>query len=786
MRRLSALRSVRGIHVQSSSALKSEAFLFIDSVFPIRLGRWDLRYCIGLLRGRYLLNKINSRLESVNSHGFHVLSLEPYYKDGGVFVRFQYLKDDSNHALDDILAQTRHVFAQHGGSPSWTGSYRGGRAWLVRGTPWNEDMDRFASPMLKVTFEGPDIHEQSLFQTFRPFGRIRDITSPAGVPRAAVVVYERLKSAVIARNVIHGFENCFDSPATSKTCFRMEYQKPIQAHVIRSWLSGHPRIVIPLAVLLLGALTYTVFDPLRSLMIQAKILHWFDYREFGFVKWLQERTMDHRPSSTRDVMSGAGVWEERMDAEASLKSYLLEKPNTIAFLYGPQGSGKHRMVETAVHELGRNTLLVDCTQLSLATSDAQLIGSLAAQTGYRPVFTFLNSITTLIDVASTGLIGQKTGLSSSLPDQLRQILQTTTIALEQIVVKRRTRAEGQNNRSKLHAQSKAEEFGIDDATMEMLPVVIISHFSSRVGPHREEIPDILSHWAANLVGKQIAHVVVISDNRENIKQAAKALPTKPLHVVQLSDADTASSLSFLKQKLRSTGVVMEFNEKQAAYVERLGGRASDLESLIHKVRTGQRVEDAVEEIIERGVNELRKKAFGEDEEESKRLPWTREQAWVIVKSLSERSEIPYYDVLYNVPFSGEEASLREMEHAEIISIGTLDGRPSMIKTGKPILKWAFARLASDSVFAATEEISYNSKVISSCEKTIKGCEDELIALKQVTETRSSGWFPTSYDGGLRSRARYVASKMHAAQKKLETLESANKEFKAILARGDKT
>ena len=28
-------------------------------------------------------------------------------------------------------------------------------------------MDRFASSIIKVTYEGPDVHEQSLFQTFR-------------------------------------------------------------------------------------------------------------------------------------------------------------------------------------------------------------------------------------------------------------------------------------------------------------------------------------------------------------------------------------------------------------------------------------------------------------------------------------------------------------------------------------------------------------------------------------------------------------------------------------------
>jgi hypothetical protein len=98
----------------------------------------SLRHYVGLLREGYLLDKLRSRLESVHTHGFRVLSLEPRHKDGGVFVRFQYLKDDSNHALDDILTQTRHVFTEYNGFPSWVGGSQGGNAWLVQGTPWKE------------------------------------------------------------------------------------------------------------------------------------------------------------------------------------------------------------------------------------------------------------------------------------------------------------------------------------------------------------------------------------------------------------------------------------------------------------------------------------------------------------------------------------------------------------------------------------------------------------------------------------------------------------------------
>jgi hypothetical protein len=84
---------------------------------------------------------------------------------------------------------------------------------------------------------------------------------PAGAPRSASVTYHRISSATIARNVIHGFD--LSSPAVStspvKTRLRAGYQQPIQPHVIKDWMSSHPRIMLPLLVFLLGAVTYTVF-----------------------------------------------------------------------------------------------------------------------------------------------------------------------------------------------------------------------------------------------------------------------------------------------------------------------------------------------------------------------------------------------------------------------------------------------------------------------------------------------------------------------------------------------
>ena len=67
--------------------------------------------------------------------------------------------------------------------------------------------------------------------------------------------------------------------------------------------------------------------------------------------------------------------------------------------------------------------------------------------------------------------------------------------------------------------------------------------------------------------------------------------------------------------------------------------SNSFRQLVHKVNAGQQVEDAVEDIITRGVNELRRTAFGEDAEDAKTFSWSREQAWVVMKRLAISDEV---------------------------------------------------------------------------------------------------------------------------------------------------
>ena len=88
----------------------------------------------------------------------------------------------------------------------------------------------------------------------------------------------------------------------------------------------------------------------------------------------------------------------------------------------------------------------------------------------------------------------------------------------------------------------------------------------------------------------------MSDNRENVKRLTKGIEiaaklsagglhnfiashSKPLNTITLSDADAETALAFVQQKLREAKLDIELTSKTTASIERLGGRASDLDSV---------------------------------------------------------------------------------------------------------------------------------------------------------------------------------------------------------------
>jgi hypothetical protein len=93
------------------------------------------------------------------------------------------------------------------------------------------------------------------------YGHIQNVSRvtppPSGGLRSSVITFDRIRSATIARNVLNDFYTPSPNPS-ALTRLRTAYQRPVQPHVIRDWISSHPKISLPIIIFLIGTLTYTV------------------------------------------------------------------------------------------------------------------------------------------------------------------------------------------------------------------------------------------------------------------------------------------------------------------------------------------------------------------------------------------------------------------------------------------------------------------------------------------------------------------------------------------------
>jgi hypothetical protein len=99
---------------------------------------YSIRYWIGRLREDHLTEAIRSKLSTPGVPNFSLISLEPQFKEGGLFVRYRYQDfDDDGTAADVIEEQLRTSLAEQGGIPTWANLDRS-EVWAVKGNPWRE------------------------------------------------------------------------------------------------------------------------------------------------------------------------------------------------------------------------------------------------------------------------------------------------------------------------------------------------------------------------------------------------------------------------------------------------------------------------------------------------------------------------------------------------------------------------------------------------------------------------------------------------------------------------
>ena len=716
-----------------------------------------------------------------------ITEILPRVSEGGAFVKFTYGPDEDRKRIEKAV---KAHLKEHPIKP-WFNPFKQARTFLVKGVPWLEDLRRLPTASLKVEFvpsapgqPAEELSQEILYTLFRRYGKLKDIkpqpTDSKDLPKYANLYFDGVRHAIMAKNCMHGYTvPQSDGGGKSGTVLKLVYEQKKKAHFFWDWFVSHPRITFPLLAALLGTLAVAIFDPIRTFSIKAHVTHSFRISDNKFYKWFRSQAsranslLSLRHHKTEDAGLSA-IWDDRKDDIEQIQTWLMESADTFIVVQGPRGSGKRELVMDQALKGRKNNLYIDCKAVQEARGDSATICAAAQQVGYRPVFSWMNSFSSLIDLAAQGTIGTKTGFSETLDTQLQKIWQNTSSALRQIGLEGRTK------------DDKDAELGEDEyleAHPEKRPVVIIDNFLHK-SQESNVVYDKISEWAAGLTTGNIAHVIFLTNDVSFSKSLSKALPDRVFRQISLgdcspevakrfvinhldADAEDNSSDNSVEKPLPPSQTRADISELDGC-ISTLGGRLTDLEFLARRIKSGETPNKAVKEIIEQSASEILK-MYILDVEKSRQ--WTAEQAWLLIKSLADNEALRYNELLLSDTYkSGGEATLQALEQAELITIVSSNGRPKSIKPGKPVYTAAFKALTEDRVLKARLDLAILSELIKLETQSIGKYEDELHLLGRLPGQ------PTQMQG----RVKWLLGKLSASQEKVEGWERESGGLKKVL------
>lgn len=736
-----------------------------------------------------------------------VTDIIPRLKDGGAFVRFSYSPDTSPAEVEEAL---RKILDEKPIRP-WFNPFRGIKAGLVQGVPWLEDLYRFPKSRLRVEFvpkepgsEAVELPQETLYSLFRRYGKIAEITPQSAdskvLPKFAYVDFVLVRDAIMARNTMHNFVVPeVEGGGKAGTKIRMSYEQKVKAHHIWSWITGHPRIVIPVVAALIAALTVIIFDPIREFFIKAHIQHKFRLTNSKLYKWFKRQT-DDILSFRRQKGEEAGLralFTHRRDAIDSIRTWLLETADTFIVVQGPRGSGKEELVIDQALGSRKDVLVIDCKPIIEARGESGTIKHLAAEVGYRPIFSWANQLSSLIDLAVQSTTGVKSGFSETLDSQLSKILQTTAAALKSVTL------EGRDKNDK---DFSASEDAFLEAHPEKRAVVVIQNFLHK-SDENNIVYDKIADWAAALVQANIAHVIFLTNDTSYSKSLSKSLPDRVFRQIALGDLSPDVAKKYVLSHLEEThfeevknpeeedsegGGTEEKREQRERtererrrdmteldeVIEALGGRLTDLEFLARRLKSGQSPKEAVTEIIDQSASEIIKMFLLAGSGSAKDKKYSTEQVWFLIKEIASKESLRYNEVLLSDTFASSttsgaengEAALESLANAELIIVTSHKGRPQTIRAGKPVYQSAFNTLLRDPVLKARMDMALLKELAKVEAKTIDKCEQELSLLGSLPRQPAQTG----------ERVNYLLTKLQDSQTKIAGYEKDVGALKKVL------
>ncbi|KAM5355614.1 hypothetical protein ACJ41O_002260 [Fusarium nematophilum] len=803
-------------HVPEEGADKSghiithsnESILFFDNIFPLKLSSvlfrpWKTDRDVSDLLQRFessslgIMDPIRLVKTAIpDDLPIKVTEILPRLKDGGAYVKFRH---DANLDPADIEAQLSKRLKERPIKP-WFSIFRPVNARLVQGTPWLEDLYRYPTSLVKVEFVPPapgispeELPEETLYSLFRTYGKIADIlpqpTDSKITPRYAHLGFPLVRDAIMARNCMHGFVvGEALGGGNSGTKLRLSFEKRVKAHSIWNWLTSHPRIVVPVIAALIAGLSVLIFDPIREFFIKLHIQHSLEFKDSRIYKWFKKQTGNFSlTGKKRDDDSLNEVWNHRRDAIEQVHGWLDETSDTFIVVTGPKGSGKVEMVMNQALEGRKNVLKLDCRRIVEARGEASTIKRLATAVGYRPIFSWANSLSSMIDLAVQSTTGVKAGFSETLESQLNKILQTTSGALKDVAV---------SSRSKKDSDAKLSEDAWLEAHPERRPVIVVDNFLHK-NEENSIIYDKIAEWAATVVQNNVAHVIFLTTDSAYSKPLAKALPDRLFRTVSLGDLAPDVAKNFVLSRLKDQIAADQKTRQEGGgdaekrpiprldtteldqCIDTLGGRLTDLEFLARRLRTGQSPKQAMEDIVSETATDIVRMFLLGKPSDTEDKKWSSQQAWHLIKSLVEDPNLRYNQVLLSAPFSSAapaaasdaEAALDSLASAELIAVKSYQGRPMTITAGKPLHQAAFSVLLHDRVLRAKMDYDVLNDMSKAETRSVDKVENELVLLgslpKQTWETAG--------------RITYLLGKLQESQAKIDKWDKEMSKLKKTLS-----
>ncbi|KAK5960130.1 Yme2p PWA37_002623 [Arxiozyma heterogenica] len=749
-----------------------ETLIYFHNIYAGEMSIWNPMLWFNSLFVDQSRDAIRSRIKNLASpetkpiDGLELRSTIPVKRDGGVFATFLV---PYRYTLAEVNSMIQQNTTRES-SKSIFSYFTKVSAFPVKGSPWIEDLKRLPNKTIKIKFQGPILTEEEIYLLFRRYGKIVDIYPPKKGESVAVLKYDSYRGSICAKNCVSGIE-------INNTVLHIQYEAVVKTPFITNFFVNHTRIAIPVFIALLSIAAVLIFDPIREFFIEQKITHKYSLSKDNI--WIKKiiKFTDSTVNQFTKYWSSdernhpiVHLWGERMERVEDLKMWLEENTNTFVIIRGPRGSGKRELVMEHTLNERNNILYFDCDKIIKSRTDSKFLWNVANEIGYFPIFPWVNSFTSIIDLMVQGLTGQKTGLSESKETQFRNILTTSIMSIKRIALKyyKPIITEG-NEKINIKEEDYLQQHP------EAKPVIVIDRFagSSDINGF---IYKELADWAAMLVQMNVAHVIFLTENVASDQILSESFPNQVFKTLILSDASKSNAknyvLSQLQDKTRNGNNYItketsngELNSQIIAEIDEaldpLGGRMLDLQAFVRRVKSGEDPLKALEKMVEQASEQITQ-IFLSDKIDGVKSA----QAWELIEMLSTKPVISYSDIVFKPLFkAAPELGIMELEKKGLITVSRDRGVFQEIRPARPLFRAAFNYLVNDAQLSTVLKTRYLLRVVAFETKRIQKWEEELFPLNNLMDQKP-----------FKARLDYLSGKIKLSSAVIDKCESEIKEL----------